>query len=134
MSNDAPDVATGRWSDHEVEQMIGKLLRAGVLIAAAVVLIGGVMLLMQRGTTPVEFRTFSTASSPLQGLVGIFHGALALDASAIVQLGLVLLIATPVMRVALTLVAFALQRDKLYVLITAVVLALLLYGLVWGRA
>ncbi len=134
MSNDAPDVSTGRWSDHEVEQMIGKLLRAGVLIAAAVVLIGGVMLLMQRGTTPVEFRTFSTASSPLQGLVGIFHGALALDASAIVQLGLVLLIATPVMRVALTLVAFALQRDKLYVLITAVVLALLLYGLVWGRA
>ena len=134
MSNDAPNVQTGRWSDHEVEQLIGRLLQVGVLVAATVVLIGGVMLLVQHGSTPVGFRTFSTAASPLQGLVGIVHGAFALDASAIVQLGLVLLIATPVMRVALTLVAFALQRDRLYVLITAVVLALLLYGLVWGRA
>ena len=47
---------------------------------------------------------------------------------------LVLLIATPVARVALTLVAFAAQRDRLYVLLTTVVLLLLLYGLLWGRA
>jgi uncharacterized membrane protein len=134
MSNDAADAQVGRWSDHEVEQLIGRLLQIGVLIAAAVVLVGGVMLLVQHGSRPVEFSTFSTASSPLQGLVGIFRGALALDSMAIVQLGLVLLIATPVMRVALTLVAFALQRDRLYILLTAVMLALLLYGLVWGRA
>jgi len=134
MTNDAPDVQTRGWSDDQVEQLIGRLLQVGVLIAAAVVVIGGVMLLVQHGGTPVEFRTFSTASSPLQGLVGIFRGAFALDARAVVQLGLVLLIATPVMRVALTLVTFALQRDRLYVLITAVVLALLLYGLIWGRA
>ena len=134
MTNDAPDVPVRGWSDDEVEQLIGRLLQIGVLIAAAVVVIGGVMLLVQQGSRPVEFATFSTAASPLQGLVGIFRGAFALDASAVVQLGLVLLIATPVMRVALTLVTFALQRDRLYVLITAVVLALLLYGLVWGRA
>ena len=134
MSNEAPDAPSGRWSDHEVEQMIGRLLQVGVLIAAAVVLLGGVMLLVQHGRAPVEFRTFSTATSPLQGLAGIVRGALALDSMAIVQLGLVLLIATPVMRVALTLVAFALQRDRLYVVLTAVVLALLLYGLLWGRA
>ena len=134
MSNDAANAPIGRWSDHEVEQLIGRLLQVGVLVAAAVVLLGGVMLLLQQGTNPVEFSTFSTAASPLQGLVGIVRGAIALDPMAIVQLGLVLLIATPVMRVALTLVAFALQRDRLYVLLTAVVLALLLYGLVWGRA
>jgi len=51
-----------------------------------------------------------------------------------VQLGLVLLIATPMVRVALTLVAFLWQRDRLYVCITAFVLALLVYGLFWGRA
>ena len=134
MSNDAPDAPIGRWSDHEVEQLIGRLLQVGVLVAAAVVLAGGVMLLLQHGKTPVAFSNFSTAASPLTGLVGIFRGAFALDPMAVVQLGLVLLIATPVMRVALTLVAFALQRDRLYVLLTAVVLALLLYGLVWGRA
>lgn len=134
MSNDAPDVPTRGWSDDQVEQLIGRLLQIGVLVAAAVVIIGGVMLLVQQGHAPVGYHTFSTAASPLQGLVGIFRGAVALDASAIVQLGLVLLIATPVMRVALTLVMFALQRDGLYVVITAVVLGLLLYGLVWGRA
>ena len=134
MSNDPAEGQVGRWSDHEVEQLIGRLLQVGVLVAAAVVLIGGVMLLVQHGSRPVEFATFSTAASPLQGLTGIFRGALALDSMAIVQLGLVLLIATPVMRVALTLVAFALQRDRLYIVLTAVVLALLLYGLLWGRA
>jgi uncharacterized membrane protein len=134
MSNDAPAAPIGRWSDHEVEQLIGRLLQVGVLVAAAVVLAGGVMLILRHGRSTVEFNTFSTAASPLTGLVGIFRGAFALDPMAIVQLGLVLLIATPVMRVALTLVAFALQRDRLYILLTAVVLALLLYGLVWGRA
>lgn len=134
MSSEVADTQVGRWSDHEVEQLIGRLLQIGVLVAAGVVLIGGVMLLVQHGSRPVEFATFSTAASPLQGLAGIFRGALALDSMAIVQLGLVLLIATPVMRVALTLVAFALQRDRLYILLTAIVLGLLLYGLVWGRA
>jgi uncharacterized membrane protein len=129
-----PDVRSGRWSDHEVEQLIGRLLQAGVLIAAAVVVAGAAMMLLQHGRAPVAFSSYSDAASPLHGLGGIFRGAAALDSMAIVQLGLVLLIATPVMRVALTLVAFTIQRDRVYILLTAVVLALLLYGLVWGRA
>lgn len=136
MSNDAsaePNAPTERWSDHEVEQLIGRLLQIGVLVAAAVVIVGAVMMLMHHGRTPVGFRSFTTASSPLQELSGIFRGAMALDSASIVQLGLVLLIATPVLRVALTLVAFAIQRDRVYILLTTVVLALLLYGLVWGR-
>ena len=63
MSNDAANAPVGRWSDHEVEQLIGRLLQVGVLVAAAVVLLGGVMLLLQQGTNPVEFSTFSTAAS-----------------------------------------------------------------------
>jgi len=62
------------------------------------------------------------------------RGAYRLDSHAIVQFGLVLLIATPIMRVALTLVAFWWQRDRLYVGITTFVLALLVYGLFWGHA
>ena len=80
MSNDAPDVPTRGWSDDQVEQLIGRLLQIGVLVAAAVVIIGGVMLLVQQGHAPVGYHTFSTAASPLQGLVGIFRGAVALDA------------------------------------------------------
>ena len=123
-----------QWTDHEVEQMIGRLLQIGVTIAAAVVIIGGAMFLLQHGRDPVGYQHFSTSPSPLWTLGGIVHGVAALDSAAIVQFGLVLLIATPVMRVALTLVAFALQRDRVYIALTAVVLALLLYGLIWGRA
>lgn len=123
-----------RWSDHDVEQLIGRLLQAGVMLSASITIIGGVMFLIQHGTAVADYHSFSATPGPLSTLGGIVHGALSLDSAAIVQLGLVLLIATPVMRVALTLVAFAIQRDRLYVLITAVVLALLLYGLIRGRA
>jgi uncharacterized membrane protein len=123
-----------RWTDHEVEQVVGRLLQVGVLVAAAVVIAGAVPLLLHHGGDVVSYRTFHAGASALQGVGGVVRGALALDSRAVVQLGLVLLIATPVARVALTLVAFVLQRDRLYVAITALVLALLLYGLVWGRA
>jgi len=123
-----------QWTDHEVEQMIGRLLQIGVMIAAAVVIVGAAMFLVQHGRDPVGYHRFSTSPSPLWTLGGIARGVAALDSASIVQFGLVLLIVTPVMRVALTLVAFALQRDRVYVALTTVVLALLLYGLIWGRA
>ncbi len=124
----------GRWTDHQVEQLIGRLLQIGVMVSAAVVVIGAAMFLVQHGRDPIAFQTFGTTAPTLATLGGIIRGALAFDSASIVQFGLVLLIATPVLRVALTLVAFVLQRDRLYVAITAVVLALLVYGLVWGRA
>jgi uncharacterized membrane protein len=121
-------------SDHAIEQVIGRLLQIGVLISGLVVVVGGVALLVRHGAVPADFRTFRGEPSELSTLGGIVRGARRLDSAAIVQLGLVLLIATPVMRVALTLVAFWMQRDRLYVYITAFVLTLLVYSLLWGRA
>jgi uncharacterized membrane protein len=120
-----------RWSDREVDQVIGRLLQIGVLISTVVVLIGGARLLMTMGSAPVDFSVFRTESSELRSVGAALHAALSGDPRAIIQLGLVLLIATPVARVALTLIAFVLQRDRLYVLLTTIVLALLLYGLFW---
>ena len=117
-----------------MEQVIGRLLQVGVLIAAAVVALGAAMLLARQGHAIADFRVFRGESAGLRSVGEVVRGALALDPRAVVQLGLVLLIATPVARVALTLVAFLIQRDRLYVAITALVLALLLYGLVWGKA
>jgi uncharacterized membrane protein len=119
-------------SDEEVEQLIGRLLQLGVFLAAAIVIVGGTALLARYGRQPVDFRTFRDEPSPLRSLSGIVRGALALDSRAVIQLGLVVLIATPVARVALTLGAFLLQRDRLYAAITAFVLLLLTYGLVGG--
>jgi uncharacterized membrane protein len=125
---------TGRWSDHAVEQIIGRLLQIGVTIAALVTIAGGALLLLQHGGTAPAFSVFHGEPGRLTSLAGIVRGAVALQSDAIVQLGLVLLIATPVARVAFTLVAFVLQRDRTYVAITALVLVLLLYGLLFGSA
>lgn len=123
----------GRWSDHEVEQLVGRLLQAGVLVAAAVTILGAVLLLAREGGAPIDFGTLRPPTAGLHTVRGVLAGALALEPHAIVQLGLVLLVATPVARVALTLVAFAMQRDRLYVAITLLVLALLVYGLAGGK-
>ncbi len=122
-----------RWSDHEVEQRVGRLLQIGVLLSAGVVVVGGAALLLQYGGQPADFRVFRGELDALTTLRGIAHGVRALDSRAIVQLGLVLLIATPVARVALTLVSFFAQRDRTYMALTSVVLGLLLFGLLWGR-
>ena len=119
--------------EHAVQQIVGRLLQVGVLVAAVVVVIGGTALLLQHGGATADYRVFRGVEAPLRSLVGIGRAALALDSRGVVQLGLVLLIATPIARVALTLVAFAIQRDRVYVALTAVVLALLLFGLLGGQ-
>ena len=129
MSDHGPDV-----SDHAVEQFIGRLLQIGVLIAATITLLGGALLLMHHGGSPVEYAVFRGEPSYLRSLSGIAGAALRGDSRAIAQLGLVVLIATPIARVAFTLVAFALQRDRVYVGVTLIVLVLLLFGLLFGIA
>jgi uncharacterized membrane protein len=121
-------------SDHAIEQIIGRLLRFGVLLAAAIAIIGGGLVLAQHGGATASFSSFRGEPEELKSLAGIFHGVRHFESDAIVQLGLALLIATPVARVAFTLVAFTLQRDRTYIAITTLVLALLAYGLFFGTA
>ena len=117
------------WGDLEIEIIIGALLRTGVILAAAVVLFGAVVYLAHHGLDAVNYRTFHGDPEFLRTLTGIVRGALHLDGRAIIQLGLLLLIATPVARVAFSAVAFAIERDYLYVWITLFVLGILLYSL-----
>jgi len=117
------------WTDEEFEQWIGGLLRAGVLISAGVAGVGALFYLVHYGGTHVNYRVFHGVAPGLDSAHGVIAGALHLRPRWIVQLGLLLLIATPISRVALSLLAFGRQRDWLYVGLTALVLALLLYGL-----
>jgi uncharacterized membrane protein len=122
-------------SDERMDRAIGNLLRAGVLASAAVVLLGAGLHLARHGGDPVPDRSeFRPEPPEFSQPVQIVRSALSGSGRAIIQFGLLLLIATPVARVAFSTVAFARQRDYLYVAITLVVLAILLYGLFSGRS
>ena len=118
-----------RMDDVRTEQIIGQLLRAGVLFSALIVLIGGVMYLAQAGHQARDFYQFRGVSPHLRSIPEVFTGALHLEPEAVIQLGLLLLIATPIARVAFSIVAFSLERDWMYVALTFVVLGVLLYSL-----
>jgi uncharacterized membrane protein len=115
--------------DRSAEQIIGQLLRAGVLLAALVVLVGGALYLHQTAHARRDFKTFHGVAPDLKSIVDVAEGAWRLQPESIIQLGLLLLIATPIARVAFSIAAFALERDWMYVGLTVVVLAVLLYSL-----
>ncbi|HXY10459.1 MAG TPA: DUF1634 domain-containing protein [Terriglobales bacterium] len=117
------------WSDRKIEEIVGDILRAGVTVSAVVVFAGGLLYLKGSAWTHPDYRVFHGEPSDLRALGGIWHGALALDARAIIQLGLLLLIATPVLRVMVAILGFAAERDRMYVIFTSIVLTILLYSL-----
>ena len=117
------------WTDEKVDQVIGNLLRAGVLLAAVVTAAGGVLYLARHGGESADHRVFKGEPADLRSPVGIIEDALALRSRGLIQLGLLVLIATPVARVVFSVYAFLRQRDWTYVAVTLIVLAVLLFGL-----
>jgi uncharacterized membrane protein len=120
------------WTDEQVEQVVGDLLRIGVGVAALVVLAGGVMYLIRYGAALPDYAVFRGEPAELRSLFRIVTDALSFRPRGLIQLGLVLLIATPVARVAFSTIAFALQRDRTYVIVTLMVLCGLIYSLAGG--
>jgi len=116
--------------DRGIEVIIGNLLRAGVLIAATVVVIGALIYLSHYAMQPADFGVFRGEAAALRTLPAIVTGAAHLRGKSIMQLGLLLLIATPIARVMFSVIGFADERDYLYVALTLIVLAVLLYSLI----
>jgi uncharacterized membrane protein len=117
-------------TDHELDLSVAAMLRVGVTLAALVVLIGGILSLRYPWTLVPDYSRFQVAGPSIRTVAGILHGVAQGSSASIMQLGLLLLIATPVARVAFCVVGFARQRDSLYVLVSASVLAVLLYSLI----
>jgi uncharacterized membrane protein len=117
------------WTDRTIEDTVGILLRTGVSLSAALVLAGGVIYLAHHGRSSADYRIFRGEPTDLRTLSGIFREAFRLRGQGIVQLGLLLLIATPVARVAFSIWGFAEEHDRMYMVFTAIVLIILLYSL-----
>lgn len=117
------------WTDQGIEVIVGNLLRVGVLLSASVVTVGAIIYLIRHGLQPADYRIFRGEPADLRSLKGIFKESTSLRGRGIIQLGLLLLIATPVARVAFSVVAFSKERDRMYVVFTLIVLSILLYSL-----
>lgn len=118
--------------DREVEILLGTLLRTGVSIAAATVVAGALWYLLHHGSEIADYRRFRQLPGNSPGFRAVLDGIVSGHSRSLIQAGLLLLIATPVARVAFSLVAFFKERDYAYVAITAVVFGALLISLLGG--
>jgi uncharacterized membrane protein len=115
--------------------VIGKVLRYGVIVSALMILLGALGLAAASGGSETSgLLTYDSGTIPhgtwyQVSLSGLASGLVSLTPSAWIELGVILLIVTPVSRVLISVLLFAAERDRLYVLITAVVLALLLFSI-----
>jgi uncharacterized membrane protein len=116
-------------TDEKIEWVISLLLRVGVVSASILVLAGGILYLNQYGGAVPNYQAFQGEPSYLRTPGGILGSAMNLDSRGFIQMGLLALILTPVARVAFSVAAFSVQRDRLYVGVTLIVLAVLFYNL-----
>jgi uncharacterized membrane protein len=117
------------WTEGRLQSIVSFVLRLGVNLAAAIVLLGAVVFLYRHGHEPPHYAVFRGEPTDLRTIGGIVRDAAAFSGRGLIQLGLLVLVATPVARVALSLVVFGAQRDRTYVVVTLIVLALLLLSL-----
>lgn len=123
------NAAQSSWTDERVEKLLGTLLLTGVIVSGLVVLVGGVLYLAKYGRDPLHYENFDPQRASLHSIIEVGKYAARGDGRAIIQIGLLLLIATPVMRVIFSMIAFALEKDRLYVALTVIVLVILLLSL-----
>jgi len=122
-----------KWTDQKIEELLGYCLLAGVLLAASVVFLGGTLYLLRYGHSLPDYRAFKGEPENLRSISGVIKDTLRLSSRGIIQLGLLLLIATPITRVVLSIIGFAREGDLTYVLVTLIVLSLLIYSLLDGQ-
>lgn len=122
----------GAFNDAQMEAIMGRLLQVGVSLAATVVLVGGVMYLFAHWGAQANYRVFRARPIQLRHPMALLRGIARGDASAIIAAGVLLLVATPICRVIFAVIAFSIERDRLYVAISLTVLAVLLLGMLHG--
>ena len=126
--------AAPSWTDQKIEWLIGGLLRGGVLISGLIVLAGGILYLIDFAPNRPDYTLFRQERAALHDPLHVIAVAAHLDARALIQVGLMLLVATPVARVLFSVIAFWLERDRLYVWVSLIVLAILLFSIFGGTS
>jgi len=108
---------------------VGGILRLGVIVSSAVIVLGLVPFLAREGARHADYHVFRGEPAAFRTVSGALRDAAQADPRGIMQLGVLLLVATPFARVALCIVEFARGRDRLYVGVALLVLLALFWGL-----
>jgi uncharacterized membrane protein len=123
-----------KFKDTDIQGLIGHVLRAGTIISVSIVFIGGAIYLYRHGQTIANYRVFTGIPDFVQHPGSLIYGALNLRGQAIIQLGIIFLIGTPILRVVFSAIGFALEKDYLYVGISILVLLIIFFSLLNGHA
>jgi uncharacterized membrane protein len=123
----------GKFRDKDMQVIIGWILRAGVVLSMGIVFIGGVLYVYRHGHSIPDYQVFKGVPYFIRSNDGIIQGILSGKGQAIIQAGIILLIATPVIRVAFSAVGFIIEKDYLYTVITLVVLLILIGSMIYGK-
>ena len=122
-----------QFKDTDMQAIIGWVLRLGVIISMMVVVFGGVVYLYRHGHSIPNYSEFND----VPGFVhpsGIINGILAFRGRAVIQAGIILLVATPIVRVICSFIGFILEKDYLYIFITLTVLLIIFISMLSGHA
>lgn len=115
--------------DRTMEVFMGKLLQSGVLLSAVTVLIGAFIYIKRHGIEKTSYTLFTGEPKRLTEITAIWQTAIEGSGRSIIQLGLLLLIATPITRIVFSIIGFLMEKDYLYVIITIIVLAIIIFNL-----
>ena len=120
--------------DTNMQSLLSLVLRAGVVVSITIVFLGGIIYLYRHGHSIANYKTFIGTPDFIRHTDGIFHSTFDLKGQAIIQLGIILLIATPILRVIFSAIGFVLEKDYLYVLISLLVLLIIFISTLSGHA
>lgn len=124
--------AKTRFKDADMQAVIGWVLRIGVIVSVSIVFFGGIVYLYRHGSEVPDHKTFITQPGFVQ-LNGIIQGIIDFHGRSIIQAGIILLIATPILRIIFSAISFALEKDRLYVMISLLVLLIIFLSSMSGH-
>lgn len=133
-SDSRQDDMNKKFRDTDMQTVIGWILRIGVIVSMIVVFIGGVLFIYRHGHSVPDYHKFTKIPDFISAPKGILLGVLSFKGQAIIQLGIILLVATPVLRVIFAAIGFLMEKDYLYVLISVTVLLIIMASMISGHA
>lgn len=119
--------------DTDIQSLIGHVLRWGTIISIGIVFFGGIFFIYRHGHSMPDYKTFKGIPIFLQQPGALVAAAMNFKGQAIIQLGVILLIATPILRVVFSTIGFVLEKDYLYVVISLLVLLIIFSSMMSGR-